>query len=187
MRISICRSNPELDLATGLGGCGLDLAGEPGRELGDLGAQSGDVILLRLQCRFALLPLLRQRLLTLGILALEQALILVVLVLRLLTLQCLSVLVVLGLALALFLECLLLLAPVALGLTSLGLPCGAGLGDLGLEGVLVAAMILDQLIERGGDDIDLVQPLELAAFDRDCFANGGELLDLRGQFFRDLG
>src|ERR1019366_9671910 len=159
---------------------------EPRRKALGLLAQTGQLLLLLLQRRFALLPAFLQRLLLLGVLLFGQTHVLVVLVLRLLAFQDLLVLVVLDLPLALLLEVFFQFLAFALAASGLLLPGGALRGDLGFQPLLLTRVVLDHLVEGGGRHVDLVQPLEFLALQRYGFARGRQQLGLLSQFPRDV-
>ena len=92
----------------------------------------------------------------LTVLAIAKALFFVVLVLRLLPLEYLLVFELVVLTLALLFEVLLVFARGLLAFSSLGIPFRLRGGHLGLQRLLLRLVLLHELIDCSGHDVDFV-------------------------------
>ena len=99
-----------------------------------------------------------ERLLPFLVFLLLQPKVFLVLVLSLLALKVLLVFVLFDFAQPGFLQALFLLFALPLGIARLLFPHCALRGDFGFQPLLFARVILHQLVERRGGDVDLVQP-----------------------------
>ena len=163
-------------------GCGVCFRFEALREGFGIFLIAGEFLLAFLQSRFAQLPVLFDGFLPLVVLLFLEPDLFVVLVLGFFAFLRLAIFEVLGLPLPLFLQGFFLFFPLAFRARNFLFPRGAPSGDFRFEILLLLRVILHKLIERGGCDVDLVQPAEFPAFQFNSLAYGGEELD----FFRQL-
>src|ERR1035438_2174605 len=106
----------------------------------------------------------------------------VVLVLGALSLLAFLVLVVVNLALPLLFQRIVLFLALALRGLDVFFPHRPLCSDLAFELLFLLLVFLNQLVERGGGDIDLVQPIEFLALQADGSAQRRELVHFLHQF-----
>src|SRR5258708_5913904 len=118
-----------------------------------------------LQGVLTLFPATLQLLLFLLVALLEQALIFLIFVLRLFAFLGFLVFEVFALALAELAQLLFGFLPFAFGCVRLFLPRRSLCRDLGIETLLLALVVLDELVEGSSRDVDAMQLLQFAALD----------------------